>query len=98
LNFTYFTHLLVKKAISERGVIPKEKLGMNEELCGEFVSMTKQRKALAKEGRKTGSVTCLAFYIQSLQLEVRIMGKLHHSFPTVSVPLKEYFVWACFCV
>jgi hypothetical protein len=89
---------LTKKAISEKGLIPIEKLGMNEELYGEFVSMTKQRKALAKASRKTGSVTCLAFYIQSLQLEVRIMGKLHHFFPTVSVPLQEYSVWACFCV
>jgi hypothetical protein len=55
---------LAKKAISEKGVIPIEKLGMNEELHNEFVSMTKQRKALAKESRKTGSGTCSAFYIE----------------------------------
>jgi hypothetical protein len=56
---------LAKKAISEKGVIPIEKLGMNEELYGEFVSMTKQRKALAKKSRKAGSVICLAFYVRA---------------------------------
>jgi saccharopine dehydrogenase-like NADP-dependent oxidoreductase len=45
--------IVAKKAISEKGVIPPEKLGMNEELYEKFMSMMKQRKVLAKESRKT---------------------------------------------
>ena len=85
LNFTSLTRLLAKKAISEKGVTPIEKIGINEEPYSEFVSMRKQRKALAYESRKTGSGTRLAFYIQSLESEVRIIRKSHHFFPTFSI-------------
>jgi lysine 6-dehydrogenase len=44
--------LMAKKAISEKGVIPPEKLGMNKKLYGKFMSMMKQRKVLAKENKK----------------------------------------------
>lgn len=45
--------LLAKKAITEKGVIPPEKLGMNKELYSKFMSMMKKRKVLARESRKT---------------------------------------------
>jgi len=45
--------LLAKKAISEKGVIPPERLGMNKELYSKFMSMMKKRKVLARESRKT---------------------------------------------
>jgi saccharopine dehydrogenase-like NADP-dependent oxidoreductase len=44
--------LLAKKAITEKGVIPPEKLGMNKELYSKFMSMMKKRKVLARESRK----------------------------------------------
>lgn len=45
--------LLAKKAIAENGVVPPEKLGMNEELYNKFMGMMKKRKVLARESRKT---------------------------------------------
>lgn len=47
------TQLLANKAISEQGVIPPEKLGMNEKLYDEFMSRMKRRKVIARESRKT---------------------------------------------
>jgi saccharopine dehydrogenase-like NADP-dependent oxidoreductase len=45
--------LLAKKAITEKGVIPPERLGMNKEFYSKFMSMMKKRKVLARESRKT---------------------------------------------
>jgi saccharopine dehydrogenase-like NADP-dependent oxidoreductase len=44
--------LLAKKAITEKGVIPPEKLGMDKELYCKFMNMMKKRKVLARESRK----------------------------------------------
>jgi saccharopine dehydrogenase-like NADP-dependent oxidoreductase len=44
--------LLAKRAVAEKGVVPPEKLGMNEELYNKFMSMMEKRKVLAKESRK----------------------------------------------
>jgi len=45
--------LLAKKAIEEKGVIPPEKLGMNEKLYKKFMDMMKKRRILVKESKKT---------------------------------------------
>ena len=45
--------LVAKKAIKEKGVIPPEKIGMNEKLYNEFMSMIKKRKIIVKESRKS---------------------------------------------
>lgn len=45
--------LLAKKAIEEKGVIPPEKLGMNEKLFRKFVGMMKKRGIRVKESKKT---------------------------------------------
>jgi len=47
--------LLAKKAIKEKGVIPPEKLGMNEKLYKKFMSMMKKRGITVKESRKMSS-------------------------------------------
>jgi len=45
--------LLAKKAIGEKGVIPPEKLGMNEKLYKKFMDMMKKRRIVVKESKKT---------------------------------------------
>lgn len=45
--------LLAKKAVEEKGVIPPEKLGMNEKLYNGFMSMMKKRGIMVKESRKS---------------------------------------------
>ena len=44
--------LVAKKAIEEKGVIPPEKLGMNEKHYKKFVSMMKKRRIVVKESKK----------------------------------------------
>jgi len=44
--------LLANKATEEKGVIPPEKLGMNEKLYNKFMSMIKKRGITVKESRK----------------------------------------------
>jgi saccharopine dehydrogenase-like NADP-dependent oxidoreductase len=43
--------LIAKKIIKEKGVIPPEKLGMNEKLYSEFMSMMKRRGVVIKESK-----------------------------------------------
>lgn len=45
--------LLAKKNIREKGVIPPEKLGMNEEFYNAYVQMMEKRKVTIKENRNT---------------------------------------------
>lgn len=45
--------LLAKKAIEEKGVIPPEKLGMNEKLYRKFMDLIKKRRVAIKESKKT---------------------------------------------
>jgi len=45
--------LVAKKAIEEKGVIPPEKLGMNEKLYEKFMSMMKKRRIVVKESKRT---------------------------------------------
>jgi len=45
--------LVAKKAIEEKGVIPPEKLGMNEKLHKKFVDLMKKRRIVVKESKKT---------------------------------------------
>jgi len=45
--------LVANKAIEEKGVIPPEKLGMNEKLYKKFMGMMKKRGVLVKESKKT---------------------------------------------
>jgi len=45
--------LVAKKAIEEKGVIPPEKLGMNEKLYKKFIDMMKRRRIVVKESKKT---------------------------------------------
>lgn len=44
--------LVAKKAIEEKGVIPPEKLGMNEKLYEKFMDMMKRRRIVVKESKK----------------------------------------------
>jgi len=45
--------LVAKKAIEEKGVIPPEKIGMNEKLYKKFMGMMKKRRIVVKESKKT---------------------------------------------
>jgi saccharopine dehydrogenase-like NADP-dependent oxidoreductase len=45
--------LLAQEAIEEKGVIPPEKLGMNDKLFGKLTGELRKRKVLVKEERKT---------------------------------------------
>ena len=45
--------LVAKKVIEEKGVIPPEKIGMNERRYKRFMDMMKKRKVVAKETKKT---------------------------------------------
>lgn len=45
--------LVAKKPIEEKGVIPPEKLGMNEKLYKKFMNMMKRRRIVVKESKKT---------------------------------------------
>jgi len=45
--------LVASKAIKERGVIPPEKLGMNEKLYTKFMDLMKKRRIVIKESMKT---------------------------------------------
>jgi saccharopine dehydrogenase-like NADP-dependent oxidoreductase len=45
--------ILAKKAVEEKGVIPPEKLGMNEKIYKKFISMMKERRVAVKESKKT---------------------------------------------
>jgi saccharopine dehydrogenase-like NADP-dependent oxidoreductase len=45
--------LVVKKAIEEKGVIPPEKLGMNEKFYKKFMGLMKKRRIVVKETEKT---------------------------------------------
>jgi len=45
--------LLAKKAIEEKGVIPPEKLGMNERFYEKFMSAMKKRGIMVEESKKT---------------------------------------------
>lgn len=47
------TQLLAKKAIKEKGVIPPEKLGMEERLYDEFMGMMRKRGIAITEERRT---------------------------------------------
>lgn len=47
--------LLAKKAIEEKGVIPPEKLGMEEKLYNGTIGMMKERGVIVKESKKTSS-------------------------------------------
>jgi len=44
--------LVANKAIKEKGVIPPEKIGMNEKLYKKFMSMMKKRGVVVKESKK----------------------------------------------
>jgi len=44
--------LVANKAIKEKGVIPPEKLGMNEKLYKKFMGMMKKRGVIVKENKK----------------------------------------------
>jgi saccharopine dehydrogenase-like NADP-dependent oxidoreductase len=45
--------LLAKRTVEEKGVIPPEKLGMNEKIYKKFMSMMKERRVVVKESKKT---------------------------------------------
>ncbi len=45
--------LVVKKAIEEKGVMPPEKIGMNDKLYTKFMNMMKQRGVTVEEVKKT---------------------------------------------
>jgi saccharopine dehydrogenase-like NADP-dependent oxidoreductase len=45
--------LLAEKAVDEKGVIPPEKLGMNEEFYGKYMRLMEKRKVAVKESKKS---------------------------------------------
>ncbi len=45
--------LVAKKVIEERGIMPPEKIGMNDKLYAKFMNMMRQRGVTVKEIRKT---------------------------------------------
>jgi len=45
--------LLAEKAIEEKGVVPPERIGMNEKIYKKFMHMMKKRRILVKESKKT---------------------------------------------
>ena len=45
--------LIAKKAVEEKGVVPPEKLGMNEKLYRKFMDLMKKRRIAVKENKKT---------------------------------------------
>jgi saccharopine dehydrogenase-like NADP-dependent oxidoreductase len=45
--------LVAKEAIKEKGVIPPEKLGMNDRVYRRFMNMMRKRKLIVKETKKT---------------------------------------------
>jgi saccharopine dehydrogenase-like NADP-dependent oxidoreductase len=45
--------LLARKAMEDKGVVPPEKLGMNERLYKKFMNLMKKRRIAVKESKKT---------------------------------------------